>query len=92
MPNLPTIAEAGFPGFETHNFNAIFVPAGTPAAIIDRLQADAVAALKAPAVAERINSDGLIAIGSSPRELAESLKMEAEMWARVIRATGSARD
>jgi tripartite-type tricarboxylate transporter receptor subunit TctC len=51
-----------------------------------------VAALKAPAVAERINADGLIAIGSSPRELAESLKSEADVWAKVIRATGSARD
>jgi tripartite-type tricarboxylate transporter receptor subunit TctC len=92
MPNVPTIAESGFPGFETHNFNAIFVPAGTPPAIIARLQAEAVAALKAPAVAERINADGLIAIGSTPRELAESLRLEAEAWAKVIRATGSVRD
>jgi len=92
MPNLPTIAEAGYPGFETHNFNAIFVPAGTPPAIIARLQAEAVAALKAPAVAERINADGLIAIGSTPQQLAESLRLEAEVWAKVIRATGSARD
>jgi tripartite-type tricarboxylate transporter receptor subunit TctC len=92
MPNLPTIAESGYPGFETHNFNAIFVPAGTPTAIIARLQTEAVAALKAPAVADRINADGLIAIGSTPQQLAESLKLEAEVWAKVIRATGSARD
>jgi tripartite-type tricarboxylate transporter receptor subunit TctC len=92
MPNLPTIAESGYPGFETHNFNAIFVPAGTPAAIIDRLHAEVVAAMKTPAVADRIIADGLIAIGSSPQQLAESLRMEADMWAKVIRSTGSARD
>ena len=92
MPSLPTIAESGYPGFETHNFNAIFVPAGTPPAIIDRLRTEVVAALKTPAVADRINADGLIAIGSTPRELAESLKMEADVWMKVIRATGSARD
>ena len=92
MPNLPTIAESGYPGFETHNFNATFVPAGTPQAIIERLHAGTVAAMKAPAVSERIVSDGVIAVGTGPRELAESLKAEAEMWAKVIRATGSVRD
>ena len=92
MPNLPTIAEAGYPGFETHNFNAIFVPAGTPVAIIERLRAEVVAALRSPTVADRINADGLIAIGSTPQQLAESLRLEAEVWAKVIRSTGSARD
>jgi tripartite-type tricarboxylate transporter receptor subunit TctC len=58
MPDLPTIAESGYPGFQTNNLQAIFVPTGTPADIVNKLNAAAVAALKTPDAVEKIAGRG----------------------------------
>ena len=84
-PELPTIAEAGVPGFDVSTWFALFVPAKTPHAILDRINADAVAALGHPMVKERLEQFGATLVGSTPQELAAFLKAEMDRWGPVIR-------
>jgi len=82
---LPTIAEAGVPGFDVSTWFALFVPAKTPHDIIGRINADAVAALGHPMVKERLEQFGATLVGSTPQELAAFLKAEMDKWGPVIR-------
>jgi tripartite-type tricarboxylate transporter receptor subunit TctC len=82
---LPTIAEAGVPGFDVSTWFALFVPAKTPHAIIGRINADAVAAFGHPIVKERLEQFGATLVGSTPQELAAFLKAEMDKWGPVIR-------
>ena len=84
-PDLPTIAEAGVPGFDVSTWFAFFVPARTPAAIIKRMNEDTVAALAQPVVKERLEQLGAALVGSTPAELAAFLKSEMDKWGPVIR-------
>ena len=88
LPDLPTVAEAGVPGFEAANWFAILVPAGVPAAIVERLNQEIVRAVRAPELRERLNAEGADVIASTPDELAAYMKSEAEKWARVIKSAG----
>jgi len=88
MPELPTIAEAGLPGFEANNWNAFFVPAGTPRAIIVRLNKDLAAALSLPDIKEFMFNQGLDAAPSTPEALGAYMKAEMAKWAKVIKAAG----
>ena len=82
---LPTIAEAGLPGFDVSTWFALFVPAKTPQDIITRINTDAVAALGHPMVKERLEQFGATLVGSTPQELAAFLKAEMDKWGPVIR-------
>jgi tripartite-type tricarboxylate transporter receptor subunit TctC len=82
---LPTIAEAGVPGFDVSTWFALFVPAKTPHAIIDRINGDAVAALGHPMVKERLEQFGATLVGSTPQEIAAFLQAEMDKWGPVIR-------
>lgn len=84
--DLPTIAEAGVPGFDVSTWFALFVPAKTPRAIIGKINTDAVAALGHPMVKERLEQFGATLVGSTPQELAAFLKAEMDKWGPVIRA------
>jgi tripartite-type tricarboxylate transporter receptor subunit TctC len=84
-PELPTVAEAGFPDFDASGFFAFFVPAKTPRAIIDKINADTVAVVHDPAVNAKFEKIGMVAVGSTPEELAAALKAETEKWTPVIR-------
>jgi tripartite-type tricarboxylate transporter receptor subunit TctC len=84
-PDLPTIAEAGVPGFDVSTWFAFFVPAKTPAAIIKKMNEDTVAALGQPMVKERLEQLGAVLVGSTPGELAAFLKSEMDKWGPVIR-------
>ena len=88
MPELPTIAEAGLPGFEANNWNAFLVPAGTPRPLINRLNKDLSAALLAPDIKEFMFNQGLDASPSTPEELGSYMKAEMAKWAKVIKASG----
>ena len=88
FPELPTIAEAGVPGYQTVIWNAIVAPRATPPAIIDRLSRELAAAMRAPEAADRYRGLGAETIGSTPAELAKFLRSEIEQYARVIRETG----
>ena len=87
-PDVPTIAEAGVPDYDTSSWFAFFVPARTPPDIIRKMHADIVAVLAEAPVRARLEQQGLIPIGSTPEELRVHLKSEMEKWAPVIKAAG----
>ncbi len=87
FPDVPTIAEA-LPGYETYTWNALFAPKGTPKEIVDRLNAEAVKAVKDPGVGERMKVFSAAVVGSTPEALAEHVKVELAKWTPVVRDAG----
>ncbi|OGA51431.1 MAG: hypothetical protein A3F74_25665 [Betaproteobacteria bacterium RIFCSPLOWO2_12_FULL_62_58] len=88
-PDIPTIAEAGVPGYEAVTWFGLLAPAGTPREIVSRLHADVVRALQDPAVKKRFIDDGAEPTPSgSPEEFAALIRAEIAKWARVIRDAG----
>ena len=85
-PDLPTMAEAGLPGFESETWFGLFAPAGTPKDIIARISADTASALKAPDVRERFAAAGAEPVGSTPEQFAERTRADTARWAEVIKA------
>jgi tripartite-type tricarboxylate transporter receptor subunit TctC len=83
-PDMPTVAEAGFPGFDVGGFFAFFVPAKTPRAIIEKIHGDTVKVVNDPAVKAKFDQIGMVAAGSTPEELAAALKAETTKWTPVI--------
>ena len=88
LPEVPTIAEEGYPDFESSVAWSLFAPSGTPTNIISRVHAEIVKLLGLPDVRERFNAAGLTPIGSTPAELAARLKQDQNKWPRVIREAG----
>jgi tripartite-type tricarboxylate transporter receptor subunit TctC len=85
FPELPTIAEAGVPGFEATTWHGVLVAAGTPAPIVTRLNTELNRALHMPDVRERLTGLGAEIIGGTPREFADHIKAEIPKWAKVIK-------
>jgi tripartite-type tricarboxylate transporter receptor subunit TctC len=88
IPELPTIAEAALPGFDSREWQGIVVPAATPTGIINRLHQDIVKTLNSPELKERFASVGATAVGSTAEEFAVHLKQEMATMGRVIREAG----
>lgn len=88
MPELPTIAESGLPGFESVTSFAMFAPAGTPREIIARVNREAVKALGAADVREKLRAQGIDPVGSTPEELTAHQSQETAKWGKVIREQG----
>jgi tripartite-type tricarboxylate transporter receptor subunit TctC len=88
MPDVPTIAEAGIPGFDLSSWIALFVPAKTPPQIVGKLHADTVAVLAEPATRRKLEDMGVVVVGSSPAELAAQFKADIEKWGPIIKAAG----
>ncbi len=88
-PELPTIAEAGFPGAESTSWTGILVPAGTPAPVIAKLNAAFVKALQFPDVVARLSTDGAAPVGNSPAAFGTYIKSELAKWAKVVKASGA---
>ena len=84
-PEVPTIAESGVAGYDMSSWFAFVVPAKTPAAIVQKIQADTVAVLKEPAIRERLDKLGVVIVGSSAAELGGHLKTEMARWEPVIK-------
>jgi tripartite-type tricarboxylate transporter receptor subunit TctC len=87
-PDLPTIAEAGVAGYVVDSWQGVFVPKQTPPDIVKKMSADIVAALADPATAEQLARSAYAAQGSSPEELRDFLKADAEKWNAVIKTAG----
>src|SRR5882762_6601602 len=87
-PQMPTIAEAGVPGFDVSSWYAIFAPAKTPAEIVRKVNADIVMALADQTTKERLEQLGVVVAGSTPAELAAHLKTEMDKWGPVIKEAG----
>jgi len=88
FPDVPTLAESGMPGFEVGAWQGIMVPAATPRAVVDRLNAEIVKALQSPDVRGKLAAQGAEPLGSSPEEYAAYVRKELARWAGVVRATG----
>jgi len=88
LANLPTVDESGLKGFEVNAWQGILAPAGTPAAIVVKLNDGIVRALENSEVKERLGSIGLVAAGSTPERFAEYLRSESIKWAGVVKAAG----
>jgi len=88
LPDLPTIAESGYPGFDALAWNGVLVPAGTPKAIVQRLNTEIGAVLKDPDVVQKMNASGFALVGGTPEEFGALIKGESDKWAPVIRKAG----
>jgi len=86
LPDVPTVAEQGYPGFETSQWYGLNVPAKTPEAIVKRLAEESAKAAKSPKLAERFAAEDAEAVGSTPAEYAAFVKREQERWGKVVRA------
>ena len=87
-PDVPTIAEAGVPGYDVTAWQALFVPAKTPPEIVRKISADTNTALTDPAIKDKLAKNGYVAEGSSPEELEKLLKSEIAKWSTVIKSVG----
>jgi tripartite-type tricarboxylate transporter receptor subunit TctC len=88
LPELPTLVEQGYPGFEAISWQAVLAPTGTPAPIVERLSAELVRIIKSESVRARMLGQYFSAAGTAPEALAGLMKTERERWARVIQAAG----
>jgi tripartite-type tricarboxylate transporter receptor subunit TctC len=88
VPEIPTMAAAGLPGYEAASMSGMFAPARTPAALIDLLNQQIVRALARPDVKERFMNAAIEAVGSTPAEFAAMLRSDTAKWSKVIRDAG----
>lgn len=88
LHDIPTVAEAGYPGFEALAWNGILVAAGTPRPIIRRLNTEINAILGDPTAKSALNAQGFDLVGGTPEDFAKLIRSESEKWAPVIRKTG----
>ncbi len=84
MPDVPTMAQAGLPGFDVTGWYALLAPAGTPSPIVSKVQSDVVAALRVPQLRERLSGEGAEPVGSTPNEFARFLAVEIRKWGKAI--------
>jgi tripartite-type tricarboxylate transporter receptor subunit TctC len=87
-PNLPTVAEAALPGFESSQWWGLYGPAKLPVAVVNRLNAESNKVLKTPEVVKRLAADGAQPGGGTPQDLAAYHKADYEKWAKVVKAAG----
>ena len=87
-PDLPTMAEAGVPGYEVSSWHGLFVPAKTPSEIVRKMSVDTIAALADPVVKDKLQQAGYMVVGSSSDELQTLLKAEIDKWSAVIKTVG----
>ena|SRR6185312_4390863 len=88
LPDIPSIAEAGVPGFDVSSWFALFLPPKTPAEIVAKVHIDAVASIAHPQTKQRYADIGTIAGSSTPAELTALLKSELDKWRQVIKELG----
>jgi tripartite-type tricarboxylate transporter receptor subunit TctC len=88
LPDAPTTAEAGVPGLEAMVWNGIFVPAGTPAGVVQALHRELVRAYNAPEIREQLRAGGSYAAADTPEEFGAFVRAEKEKWGKVIREAG----
>ena len=87
-PEVPTVAESGYPGFEYVNWNALFAPAATPRAIINKLNSEVVKIMRDPDLAQKLVSQGAEPAPGTPEQLAQYMRVDFDRWRKVIRAAG----
>ena len=88
MPDVPTIAEAGVPGYESVQWWGLLVPAGTPGDIIARLHKEVVSVMGTQDIRERFESEGMAVVAGSPQEFGAYIRAETEKWAKIVKRAG----
>ena len=88
LPDMPTIAEQGLPGYEAVQWGGLLAPAGTQREIIAKLNKEVVAILRMPETAERLTGDSAEIVASTPEEFAAFVKAELVKWAKAVKAAG----
>ena len=88
LPDVPTMGQAGFKDFVVEQWQALYAPAGTPAAVVQRLNAEVVRQLKDPEIAAMADKLGVTLVGSTPQQLADTQKADLAKWAKVIKDAG----
>ena len=88
FPDLPTVSEAGVPGYDAEAWYGLFAPAGTPADVIERLNQSAAIAVQSEAFKRLVKNEGLIMVAQPPAELDHYLRAEEERWRKVIQDAG----
>ncbi|HEX4329228.1 MAG TPA: tripartite tricarboxylate transporter substrate binding protein [Burkholderiales bacterium] len=89
LPDLPTVAESGVPGYEATSWYGAFAPAGTPPEIMKKLEADFTAAIKSPDLQAELVNQGAEPIGGTRAQFAKTLKSEMAKWAKVVKVSGA---
>ena len=92
LPDVPTFAEAGFPGIEDYTWIGVFLPAGTPSPVVQKLNEAINRAIQAPDFRERLEANAFDPIGGSQQQFAEYVKAEIAKWRKVVRETGAKPD
>jgi tripartite-type tricarboxylate transporter receptor subunit TctC len=93
LPNAPTMSEAGFPGFDTGSWQGIFVPAGTPKEVVDKLYDAGVRTMKSPEVRERLSKGGVeVVTSASPAAFGQFVAAETQRWGRAAKEAGATVD
>ncbi len=90
IPNVPTVAESGFPGFSVLTWNGLVAPAGTPKPIVDLLAREIAAAVKDPKFIERLETYGVDPVGDTPEEFAKTIAADVAQWAEAVKMVGLA--
>jgi tripartite-type tricarboxylate transporter receptor subunit TctC len=88
LPDVQTVAEQGFPGFETSQWYGLIGPAGIPQAVVKRLTDEAAKAVRSKEVQEKFAADSATGVGDTPAEFAAFIKQEQARWERVVKAAG----
>jgi tripartite-type tricarboxylate transporter receptor subunit TctC len=88
LPDVPTTAEQGMPGYEVASMFGVLVPAGTPKSIVDRINAELAKILATPEAQAQLLEQGAYAVQTTPEQAAARLRQEIAMWAKVIREAG----
>ena len=88
LPEIPTVAESGVPGYESSSWQALLGPAHMPADIVNRLYREIAQSARNPEMVKRFNAEGMVPLGSTPRELDEHLARELDKWVKVTKAAG----
>ena len=89
LPDTPTIAEAGVPGFEVSSWQGVFVPAGTPTDIVTKLNAEIVRIIGLPDIQRRLADIGADTVGNTPDQFIAFIKTELDKWQKVVKASGA---
>lgn len=89
LPEVPTVAESGFPGFDDYTWFSVFAPAGIPAAVVNQVNRDFTAAMQSPAAKERLAALSLEFAPNTPAEFARRLRNEVEKYAQIVKQSGA---
>ncbi|MGZ8262706.1 MAG: Bug family tripartite tricarboxylate transporter substrate binding protein [Burkholderiales bacterium] len=88
-PELPTMAESGYPGAEATSWTGVLAPTGTPGPVISKLHAEFVKVLQHPEIRARLSADGAVPVGSTPQQFARYIKSELAKWGKVVKLSGA---